>query len=878
GLSLLALLQGLFLLARRMQWRPEIVVPGGICATGLLVFLGLGSLAATMVEGRDDVMSRPAPESEAPRGFFYDDGLESDFRARTESFFATPGTGGGGVGLDLYGFGQTAGADDFLMGRGFRSGIQVVDADTGWNARLSAGALPRNVPFELGRSGLVVLNEAAGQASEAGLSGARFAIPDETAPQLQMRIHPNDFGLFYGSTSLVAPGGPTTVSPGVPFVRYLEGASYAYRHAAANARQSFVETLYWKPFLLTDAKGEATVEFEVSDRITTWSVHADAHGSGRVGQAEASFESFLPFHLEAKLPAQITAGDVVQAPIAVLADDPHQKEARVRLQVRGPLSLVSSGEQQVALVEGRGRILARLEVKEGHGKARLAAITITGHLGKARDEVTQTLLVLPRGFPRHESRAGTVRGKTELALVLPDEPARQSAKLTLRFYPSPLATIEQGLEGMLQEPHGCFEQASSSNYPNVMVLSLLEATGDNVPAASARARALLPAGYRKITGYECTERGYEWWGKNPGHAALTAYGLMQFQDMSRFHEVDQAMLARTRQWLLDKRDGKGGFGTAKGRYCHYWGGSEALRNAYITLALLHAGEAAGELETEILQLERRAETSDDAYELGVLACALAEAGRDSATKAGIRLLAMQSKDGSLLGKGSITGSGPRDLRVETTAFAVLAWLSTEKQGPAIDGAVQRAVRFLGGQRRNGRFGATQATILALKALTAYAGAHGRSLQPGTLQLFVNDKPVATRKLLASERRTISFDGLAGHLKLGENRVRIELSGGSELPWSLDLSYRADRPASSPDCAVALATRLDKPILNEGETVALHAVVHNRTDKPVPNPMVLLGLPAGLHVSEKILDDLIRVSAPFGTTVTAEGGVGVVQLR
>ena len=38
------------------------------------------------------------------------------------------------------------------------------------------------------------------------------------------------------------------------------------------------------------------------------------------------------------------------------------------------------------------------------------------------------------------------------------------------------------------------------------------------------------------------------------------------------------------------------------------------------------------------------------------------------------------------------------------------------------------------------------------------------------------------------------------------------------------------------------------------------------------------LPADEELSSKILDDLIRISAPFGTTIRAEGGVGVVQLR
>jgi len=51
----------------------------------------------------------------------------------------------------------------------------------------------------------------------------------------------------------------------------------------------------------------------------------------------------------------------------------------------------------------------------------------------------------------------------------------------------------------------------------------------------------------------------EWFGSSPGHEALTAYGVMQFIEMSKVMAVDQAMVDRTTRWLLAQRDGKGGF-------------------------------------------------------------------------------------------------------------------------------------------------------------------------------------------------------------------------------------------------------------------------------------------------------------------------------
>eukprot|EP00356_Strombidium_inclinatum_P015526 CAMPEP_0170494050 /NCGR_PEP_ID=MMETSP0208-20121228/14413_1 /TAXON_ID=197538 /ORGANISM="Strombidium inclinatum, Strain S3" /LENGTH=44 /DNA_ID= /DNA_START= /DNA_END= /DNA_ORIENTATION= len=36
----------------------------------------------------------------------------------------------------------------------------------------------------------------------------------------------------------------------------------------------------------------------------------------------------------------------------------------------------------------------------------------------------------------------------------------------------------------------------------------------------------LDRGYKKLATFETVEKGYEWFGKAPGHEALSAYGLM----------------------------------------------------------------------------------------------------------------------------------------------------------------------------------------------------------------------------------------------------------------------------------------------------------------------------------------------------------------
>ena len=42
---------------------------------------------------------------------------------------------------------------------------------------------------------------------------------------------------------------------------------------------------------------------------------------------------------------------------------------------------------------------------------------------------------------------------------------------------------------------------------------------------------ILNKGYDHLLTFEANKGGYEWFGADPGHEALTAYGLMQFHEM-----------------------------------------------------------------------------------------------------------------------------------------------------------------------------------------------------------------------------------------------------------------------------------------------------------------------------------------------------------
>src|SRR4029077_16795704 len=120
-----------------------------------------------------------------------------------------------------------------------------------------------------------------------------------------------------------------------------------------------------------------------------------------------------------------------------------------------------------------------------------------------------------------------------------------------------------------------------------------------------------------------------------GHEALTAYGLIQFADMRDVYgAVDSAMVARTGAWLKSRRDGNGGYLRDAKALDSFGRASPEVTDAYITWALVTAGETG--LDKEIAKSAKLAETTQDAYQLALATGTLLQRNTGAApAKAGI---------------------------------------------------------------------------------------------------------------------------------------------------------------------------------------------------------------------------------------------------
>ena len=249
----------------------------------------------------------------------------------------------------------------------------------------------------------------------------------------------------------------------------------------AGPRTDFRETVLWQPVVQTGQDGKASVSFFLSDAITSFRVVTEGVAAGAAGRDETVIKASLPFSMAVKLPLEVSEGDKLQLPL-VLTNERSEPQKVDLTATFGPLLTLDRAVDRThgtIAASARDTLYYPLTVTGKKGQSEVHFIADAGGL---RDEFTRSVRVSPRGFPQHSSRAGRLKGtegwsaELDLGEVLPG-----TAEGHVKIYTSPVSTMIAGLEGMLRQPAGCFEQTSSVNYPNVMILRYPQRAGHRRP-------------------------------------------------------------------------------------------------------------------------------------------------------------------------------------------------------------------------------------------------------------------------------------------------------------------------------------------------------------------------------------------------------------
>ncbi len=648
---------------------------------------------------------------------------------------------------------------------------------------------------------------------------------------------------------------------------------------SAHVRSYFPEALYINPEIITDQNGSATITIPLADSITTWRMAMLASTThGALGSGTASLKVFQDFFVDLDLPVTLTQGDRVSIPVAVYNYSGARGDVSLKLQPDDWFSLVDDvSDKSVAVDSARvaGSQFTLEARRIGKFKLTLSA-RMKGETERA-DIVVREIEVIPNGRQQNMVFNGRLENTVQHELIFPANSVPDASKIFVRLYPGPLSQVIEGMDSILSMPGGCFEQTSSSTYPNVLALDYMKRTKKLTPEVHAKAEGYIANGYQRLLTFEVPGGGFSWFGSAPANKILTAYGLMEFSDMSKVYDVDQRLIARTQQWLASQQQADGSWKPdtqfinegATNRY-----NSDVLRiTAYIAWSLENTGYQGPTVEKAKQFIDGHMRAKVDSYTLAVVANFATDFGsangdKDRAfTRQAMQLLldARAEKDEQAWWNSDETGvyATGASANTETTGLAVQALL---KWGEA-SGTARKALSYIASKKdASGTWGTTQATIMALRALLL-ATEKGAADVQGTLEVLLNGKPVEKLALTPENNDLLHqfvFKGVGAKAIGSEdsNTVEIRFEGKGGLAYQVVGSYFLpwdEKPANEP---MSINVTYDRTHLAQDDIATATATVKNNLPKAANMVMVDLGIPPGFDLLSEDLQTYIEKSSSF----------------
>ncbi len=542
-------------------------------------------------------------------------------------------------------------------------------------------------------------------------------------------------------------------------------------------RKAFPDTAFWAADLVTDGAGRAQAKVEFPDSLTTW--RATARGvtpETKLGSAVIKTIVRKNLILRLAVPRFFVRGDEVVISALVhnyLAD---AKTARVSLEVTG-LEVLEGATRDVQ-IPSRGEV--KLDWRVRARQVRSATLVGKALTDEESDALQLDLPVNVPGVKMAQARAGSVGsgGSAAFELAFPADAVIGSRSLSIRVSPSIAGSLFGALDYLTSFPYGCVEQTMSSFLPNITVAQAVKELKLQTDLNSSALQVKVRAGLDRLYNFQHEDGGWGWWETDESHPFMTAYvvaGLVQAQAAGT--EVNAESIQKGAAWLV-----------------------KALANdqrlardlrAYMAYALALAGQP--DAKTTGALYDRRSELSP--YGLAILGLAM-ELGKDARAPevaASLERAAQQDQEQAWWpATRDQMLDFSEDVTPESTAYAVKFLAHHRPDSPLLP----KAILWLMHHRNEGFWwSSTKQTAMVIYGVIDYLKATNELNPNLNATVFVNDRPVLTRKLDQATSAGAP-DLVLDEAKLdpGTNRIRVAASGTGRLYYSARAEYSstADR--------------------------------------------------------------------------------------
>ncbi|XP_005113531.2 CD109 antigen, partial [Aplysia californica] len=467
---------------------------------------------------------------------------------------------------------------------------------------------------------------------------------------------------------------------------------------------------------------------------------------------------FRPFFVSLNLPYSVTNGE--QLALQAIVFNYLDSDAQVRVSLTKSKSFMNIFVDNNG-VEGTKQEDAVQDVLVKSGEAKSVYFPIVPiDLGKidvevkaqstrAADAVRRQLLVEPEGVPKEFNVPVLVEltnGKSSFTktvdLSLPPNVVSGSELLRVSVVGDLMGPSIAGLDSLLRMPTGCGEQTMLGLAPDVYITDYLNAVQQLQGDIAEKALNYMESGYQRELTYKHSDHSFSAFGDNDasGSMWLTAFVVKVFHQASSHIYVDDDVITRAVNWMLNKQNSDGSF-PEPGRVIHKSmqgkAGSGTALTLFVFISLMEnkdlfaTGAYATKFESArtkaLTYLEAQMVNEDDPYNLALAAYAFQLAGSSKAQSVLNKLEQKATvKDGlkywhypqTTTSTSTATWHRPNPAKAIDTEMTSYVLLTYAARRDLING--KSIMQWVVQQRNpNGGFSSTQDTVVALNALSEF---------------------------------------------------------------------------------------------------------------------------------------------------------------
>lgn len=543
-------------------------------------------------------------------------------------------------------------------------------------------------------------------------------------------------------------------------------------------RDTFKDTAYWNPTIMTNEQGVASVSFVLPDNLTTWKLLAIAHTKESLfGAKDTEIIETKRVIVRPVRPRFAVHRDTVT--LGAIVHNFTEEAQTFTVTLSGDGFHHTGKDSHRVRVEPEAQVKVEFPVEiTAMDKVRL---NFTAQAPELRDEIEETIPVFLFSVPQAAATSGITTERIEESVYVPEKDRALDLKLTATLSPSIATYLPEGLAYVSQFPYGCTEQILSSLLPNIALKSLQGFEAFKI-IDDEELNLKVMKGIGELYQNQRGDGGFGYWPgsyeSSPSLTAYIAFGLQKAK--AEGFTVDQGVLDRAYQYLLDTL-------RRPPDPQKPWFMSDTLR-AEILFTLGEGGRTDVSLLNNLYEKRKELPVFAQAFYL----MALQKGGSPVASKE--QQLRAELKNHALVSPRGIHFE-EKDVRAfrwsmntnaRTTALTLMALL----RGDPGDPLLPRTIRYLLSIREQGHWDTTQSTTFTLLAFTEYLEKTQELDAEMMASLALNGKTEKTVKfdstnILSREEIVLTHNELK---EAAFNAVTIGKEGTGQLYYDLLLSY------------------------------------------------------------------------------------------